>query len=170
MSLAFTRRSDYALVALATLARGERLGGVVSARQIAAEHKMPQRLVTNLLKVLQQAGLVHSRRGIQGGYALARPAEGIAVLEVIEAVDGPVRIGQCCAEDAVDTCQACRQAARCPVTRAVQELNEMVVDLLRRVSILDLVEGRVARAAGGGPGLFVERVPAMAAMGVAARR
>jgi len=164
MSLAFTKRADYALVALATLAQGERAGGVVSARQIAAEHKMPQRLVTNLLKILQQAGLVQSRRGMQGGYTLARRAEAIAVLEVIEAVDGPVRIGQCCGEDAAEACQACRQADHCPVTQSIQELNGIVVNLLRRVSILDLVEGRVSRAAARGLELFGERFPAAPAV------
>jgi Rrf2 family protein len=85
-----TSASAYAVTALAYLAR-ERPGGHVAAQAIARDESIPEPFLLKLLRPLVRAGLVRSRRGPGGGYALARDPKDITLLEVVEAVDGPLR-------------------------------------------------------------------------------
>lgn len=82
-------RTHYALRALIclTVKRGD---GVVTGAQIAAFGDIPRKYVEQVMHDLRQAGLVHSRRGKLGGYVLARDPGGISVLDVLEAVEGPL--------------------------------------------------------------------------------
>jgi Rrf2 family protein len=83
-------RTDYAVRALLTLAAsGE---GTVTGQALAAEQQLPQKFLEAILADLRRAGLVRSRRGPVGGYALARPASEIPVGEIVRAVDGPLAV------------------------------------------------------------------------------
>src|SRR5262245_49375988 len=85
-----TRASSYALAAAVYLAR-QKNGTPVSSQVMAEADGTPERFLLKLLKPLVSAGLLRSRKGPGGGYALARPAKEITLLEVVEAVDGPIR-------------------------------------------------------------------------------
>lgn len=143
--LGFTRKTDYALVALATLAeesatRGGRTGHKhLSARQIAERHGVPLPLLMNVLKDLVTGGLVTSMRGARGGYSLARVAERISVRDVIAAIEGPVKVLHCCEEDDDEACLECRVVFTCPITGSVRQLNERINEYLREVSLADLM-------------------------------
>jgi Rrf2 family protein len=78
---------DYALRAMLELAVAD---GLVKSERVAAAQDIPQKFLENILLDLRHAELVTSRRGIEGGYALARPAGEISVAEVIRAVEGPI--------------------------------------------------------------------------------
>ena len=78
---------DYALRAMLELAVAD---GLVKSERVAAAQGIPQKFLENILLDLRHAELVTSRRGIEGGYALARPAGEISVAEVIRAVEGPI--------------------------------------------------------------------------------
>ena len=81
-------KSRYAVVALAELARtGDR---PVPIAQIAERREMPVQFLEQLFTTLRRAGLLQSHRGVKGGYTLARPADEITVLEVVQALDGVV--------------------------------------------------------------------------------
>ncbi|HEY2637813.1 MAG TPA: Rrf2 family transcriptional regulator [Solirubrobacteraceae bacterium] len=80
-----TARADYAVRAVAELARA---GGAMTVDGIARAQDLPPRFLENILCELRRAGLVASRRGQAGGYALARPASSITVADVVGAVDG----------------------------------------------------------------------------------
>jgi Rrf2 family protein len=85
-----TRGCVYALRALEYVAsRGD--GGPVTARHIAEERGLPGDFLSKALQPLVRAGLLRSEKGPNGGFRLARPASRISLLEVVEAVDGPVR-------------------------------------------------------------------------------
>ena len=78
----FTKKTDYALVALATLAEETAGGpetGRLSARQISERHGMPLPVLMNVLKDLVSVGLVTSTRGSKGGYSLARDPQAITI-------------------------------------------------------------------------------------------
>src|SRR5262245_45980689 len=79
----------YALAALVHLAKGG--GRLVASHDIAAAHGLPERSLLKCLTPLVSAGVLRSVRGPNGGYRLARPPGEITLLEVIEAVEGPVR-------------------------------------------------------------------------------
>lgn len=89
--ISVTSKSRYAVVALAELARS---GGdaPVPIAQIAERRSMPVQFLEQLFSTLRRAGLLTSQRGVKGGYRLARPAEEITVLEVVQALDG--RLGE----------------------------------------------------------------------------
>jgi Rrf2 family protein len=83
-------RTDYAVRALLTLAAAGT--DTVPGPVLAAEQQLPLKFLEAILADLRRAGLVRTRRGAVGGYALARPAEAITVGEVVRAVDGPLAV------------------------------------------------------------------------------
>jgi Rrf2 family protein len=86
--ISVTSKSRYAVVAMAELARsGE---GPVPIAQIAERRGMPVQFLEQLFATLRRDGLLVSQRGVKGGYSLARPADTITVLEVVQALDGKV--------------------------------------------------------------------------------
>jgi Rrf2 family cysteine metabolism transcriptional repressor len=92
--ISVTSKSRYAVVAMAELARsGDR---PVPIAQIAERRGMPVQFLEQLFSTLRRDGLLHSQRGVKGGYTLARPPEEINVLEVVQALDG--RLGDEAAE------------------------------------------------------------------------
>jgi Rrf2 family protein len=82
-----TAKADYAVRAAVELAA---VGGLANAEQIAQAQDIPVNFLENILRDLRRAGVVESRRGQAGGYALARPADEISVADVIRAVEGPL--------------------------------------------------------------------------------
>ena len=83
-------KTDYALRATVELAAAQGSDGLVKGEQIATAQGIPLRFLENILGDLRNAGIVESRRGVEGGYLLARPAKEIALADVIRAVDGPL--------------------------------------------------------------------------------
>jgi Rrf2 family protein len=79
---------DYAIRAMVELAAAP--PGTVKVERIAAEQRIPRNFLENILLDLRHAELVASRRGIEGGYRLARPPDEISVADVIRAVEGPL--------------------------------------------------------------------------------
>jgi len=78
---------DYALRAMLELAAA---GGLVKGEQLATAQSIPQKFLESILLDLRHAELVTSRRGVDGGYALGRPAGDISLADVIRAVEGPI--------------------------------------------------------------------------------
>jgi Rrf2 family protein len=86
--ISVTSKSRYGVVALAELARsGE---APVPIAQVAERREMPVQFLEQLFSTLRRDGLLTSQRGVKGGYSLARPADQITVLEVVQALDGKV--------------------------------------------------------------------------------
>ncbi|MFT4035001.1 MAG: Rrf2 family transcriptional regulator [Patulibacter sp.] len=82
---------DYAVRAGIELAARQAVGGaLVTAEQIAEAQNIPRPFLATILQELRRAGLVDSKRGVDGGHRLARPAAHIAIADVIRAVDGPL--------------------------------------------------------------------------------
>ncbi|MBX3374673.1 MAG: Rrf2 family transcriptional regulator [Phycisphaeraceae bacterium] len=140
--LALTRKTDYALVALAELAATP---VSLSAREIAHRTELPLPLLRNLLKDLCAAGLLHSELGAQGGYRLGRAPRAISAIDVVEAVEGPIRLARCCgdqdhhaAPDRHPDDTACARAPACRIRASIHGLQSRVLDLLQRTSLADL--------------------------------
>ncbi|MBM3741146.1 MAG: RrF2 family transcriptional regulator [Actinomycetota bacterium] len=86
-------RGDYACRALLSLTLHADEEGPTSVRDIAERTALPQPYLEQILLALKGAGLVKSKRGVGGGYILARPADEIRLSEIISAVDGPISVG-----------------------------------------------------------------------------
>ena len=92
--ISVTSKSRYAVVAMAELARsGDR---PVPIAQVAERRGMPVQFLEQLFSTLRRDGLLHSQRGVKGGYTLARPPDEITVIEVVQALDG--KLGEEAAE------------------------------------------------------------------------
>jgi Rrf2 family protein len=90
--LSITTKSPYALKALTELGRQ---GGEtpVPIGELARQRGIPVQFLEQLFAVLRRAGMLKSQRGVKGGYAYAKPASEITVLEIVELLDGPLGAG-----------------------------------------------------------------------------
>jgi len=89
-----TRQADYALRAVMYLAQMNSHQRAATS-QIAEEQHIPPSFLAKIISQLSIAGLIHTSRGARGGVTLARPAEEISILEVVEAIDGPIALNEC---------------------------------------------------------------------------
>jgi len=94
-----TARGDYAVRAAVELAAAD--GAARKVSEIADAQEIPPRFLENILLALRRAGLVHSRRGAEGGFRVARPAVEITLADVLRAVEGPLANVQGVPPDAV---------------------------------------------------------------------
>lgn len=145
--LRMSRITDYGLVLLTHLAAGEP-GRLHNARELAEATHLPAPVVSKILKVLARAGFLESHRGIKGGYSLVRPAGEISVVDVIDALEGPIALTEC-------GIGACERESRCRVRAPWQRINQLVRRSLADVRLSDLVTPPIPFAAGQEP-LHVE--------------
>lgn len=137
--LQLTRKTDYALVALSHLALRRREGaGPSSARCIAEAYQLPLPLLMNILKELAQAKLVSSTRGAAGGYELAAEPDRVTLLEVIVALEGPVKLTACC-DGLPIVGQGCCAAESCPIQGAIQQLHRRMKSFFGDVTLEELL-------------------------------
>ena len=84
-----SRSTGYALVAVGYIAQNYSEGAVLAAR-VSKEYDIPLEYLLKILQQLVRANVLRSKRGPRGGFFLARPAESISMLQIVEAVDGPM--------------------------------------------------------------------------------
>lgn len=129
-----TRESDYAIRALLYLARHTE-GAPQSAMVIAEAMDIPYRFVRRILLKLNNAGLVDSVRGKQGGLKLALIPAYISLLDIARAVDPQtVTLNLCLTEP-----DACRRSPQCVVHRELARVQAMIARELASISLADLV-------------------------------
>lgn len=137
--LRVTKLTDYATVVLTVLAA--RPDAVLSAPELAEVAGLEVPTVAKLLKPLAQAGLVDGFRGANGGYRLARAAEAISLVEIVEAMEGPLGMTEC----SLHTGQ-CGIEHSCGVRANWRRINDVVADALREVTLAQMLAPPVARA------------------------
>jgi FeS assembly SUF system regulator len=140
--LRLARLTDYAIVVLAHMARHAHLC-VHPATELAAETGVPLPTVQKVLKTLAGAGLVESRRGARGGYALAADPAGTTLLTVIERLEGPIGLTDCAIASVVESATGgCSDHDHCVVGDHWPVLNEAVRGALDGVTLLTLARRR----------------------------
>ena len=128
-------RGDYASRALLSLALHSDEGGPTSVRDIAERTGLPQPYLEQILLAVKGAGLVRSKRGVGGGYTLARPPQEITLADIIAAVEGPAPT----LSDDHDHCEG-----HCVLQEVWVELDEESRKVLGRVTLGDLVQRTLA--------------------------
>jgi len=128
-----TRQADYAVRAVLHLARaGNAERSATSA--IAKEQKIPPSFLAKIISQLSIAGLLHTSRGARGGVTLAREPREITLLEVVEAIDGPIQLNECVANDG-----ACTFEDNCPIRSVWCNAQDELVGRLRTTNFSDLM-------------------------------
>lgn len=133
--LQLTKRTEYGLIALIHMA--DRCGHVVSVREIGEHYPIPKRLLAEVVKDLARAGLVESQRGAQGGYALARSADGITLGDVVVALEGAPLVASC-ESHARDGAPTCEVEPVCPIRSPLHRLREGIWRLMERTTLRSL--------------------------------
>lgn len=127
-----TKQADYAVRAILHLARNR--GARTATGMIAAEQHIPPSFLAKIVAQLSVVGLLNTSRGAQGGVSLARDPKDITLLEVIEAIDGPIRLNDCVGEDHA----SCFLAETCPLRSVWSEAQERLVAHLKQVNFADM--------------------------------
>lgn len=126
------KRADYAVRAMLVLAHPGRPGRS-KAREIAEEMAIPETFVPQILAELVRAGLASSHAGPDGGYALARPASEISLLDAVQAVEPHVRSTECILRGG-----PCRWEDRCAVHEPWARGQDALLDELAATSFAEL--------------------------------
>ena len=138
--LALTKKAGYGLIAMTHLAQMPP-GKLASAREISRLFGVPTALLMNVLKELAAAGYVESVRGVRGGYRLARSPDRINMADLVESLDGPVRLSECVAAGRQQDQECtCKEMASCPVTDPVHRIHRRLHDFLKKVTLAEIVE------------------------------
>jgi FeS assembly SUF system regulator len=135
-----TSLADYAVVVMAAAARRP-AGASLSAGLLAEETGVPLPTAQKVMGRLASAGLLLSARGSGGGFRLARPAAGISLADIIEAVEGPIAMTNC-VEGSV---QDCALEGSCRVKPHLHIANDAVRNALQGVSLATLASAPSAR-------------------------
>jgi Rrf2 family protein len=127
-----TRQADYAVRAVLHLARNGDQRTATSA--IAEEQRIPPSFLAKIVSQLSIAGLLHTSRGARGGVTLARNPKDITLLEVIEAIDGPIQLNECVGENG-----SCSFDDECPLRPVWCEAQEDLITRLKSANFADMV-------------------------------
>lgn len=127
-----TRQADYAVRAMTYLAQ---LGPDVRAAtgRIAQEKSIPPSFLAKIVSQLSVAGLLQTSRGARGGVSLAKPASDISLLDVVEAIDGPILLNDC-----VSDISNCNYTEDCPLKDVWCDAQRMLVDHLSKANFAEL--------------------------------
>jgi Rrf2 family protein len=128
-----TRQADYAVRAVLHLARsGNAERSATSA--IAREQNIPPSFLAKIISQLSIAGLLHTSRGARGGVTLARDPKDITLLEVVEAIDGPIQLNECVGDNG-----ACAFDKDCPIKPVWCDAQEELVRRLKGTNFADML-------------------------------
>lgn len=130
-------RGDYASRALVSLALHGGTEGPTPVRDIAERTGLPQPYLEQILLALKGAGLVRSKRGVGGGYVLARDPGEITLADVVRAVDGPITLGDF-GEPHRDG--ACDHEGQCVLLAVWHNVGSAMRQLLEDYTVADITE------------------------------
>ena len=114
----------------------------MSAREVSGATRVPLPILTNILKTLAGAGMVVSERGVNGGYSLARAADGITLFDLVSAIEGPFHLIQCIVHSDNAGKSGCELEPCCPIRLPALRVHDRMKDFLRSVTLTDLMENQ----------------------------
>lgn len=128
-----TRRADYAVRTMLDVARVQP-GAMALTHEVAARQGIPTPFLAKIVLSLTRGGLLKSFRGSGGGIVLAKSAEEISLLRIVEAVDGPIAMNRC-----VLWPEECSRSPLCPVHQIWCETREALAERLDGTSLAAMV-------------------------------
>jgi Rrf2 family protein len=134
-----TNKGKYGLKALVYLARlppGETAFGA----DIAEANRIPRKFLEAILLEMRNNGLIRSKKGPGGGYALAIPPDKISIGRIVRAIDGPIAPIRCASRTAYQPCDDCESVATCTVRLAMLEVRDAMAAVLDRTTLAELAQ------------------------------
>jgi Rrf2 family iron-sulfur cluster assembly transcriptional regulator len=142
-----TRQADYAVRSMIHLAELPLNNGRVSTATISEAEAIPLPFLTKVISRLATAGLVTTSRGMGGGVSLARPPDEITLLQVVEAVDGPIVLNHCLLRSGT-----CEREPFCAAHDVWAEVQTHFVQELNAVTMRELAERQAEKRKSKGNG------------------
>lgn len=134
-----SQRGEYALRALLVLGLHYDAEEVVSIHTISTEQNIPRKFLEQILNDLKSTGAVESKRGVAGGYRLARRPEEITLAAMIRHLEGALAPVSCVSERFYEKC-TCPNESRCAIRNVMKEVRHAIVEILERVTVAELCE------------------------------
>jgi Rrf2 family protein len=130
-------KADYAVRAMIELVEGAE-DAPLKGEVVSQSQDIPVRFLENILSELRHAGLVHSRRGTDGGYWLAKPPDAITIADIIRAADGPLATVRGEPADELDYAEDAK-----PLQEVWIALRANIREVLETVTLADVVGGQL---------------------------
>ena len=140
-----TNKGKYGLKAMLHLAR-LRENEIAQVAQVAEANNIPKKFLDQIFADLRRVGLVHSKKGKAGGYALSKPASEIKAGEIIRAIDGPIAPFLCASATAYRPCGDCDENV-CDVRRLMVEARNALSSVLDTKTLADMLVRRDVKVA-----------------------
>ena len=136
-----SKRGEYGLRAMIDLARSgkENPAGLVQIKDISEREKIPTKFLEQILLSLKNAGMLHSRMGIGGGYYLARPADKISLGQIFRTLDGPVAPIRCVSHMAYEPC-GCPDEDTCGLRLVMGDVRNAIAGILDNTTLADVTK------------------------------
>ena len=131
-------RGEYALRALLVLGLHYDQP-LVRIQTISEEQNISKRFLEQILNDLKSAGMVQSRRGVMGGYRLAKSPQEITIAAVVRHIDGALAPVSCVSERFYEKC-SCPDESRCAIRSAMKEVRDAIVRVVEHITIADLCD------------------------------
>jgi Rrf2 family protein len=112
---------------------------VVRIQAISDQQNIPKRFLEQILNDLKSAGFVQSKRGVAGGYRLAKKPEQISLAAVVRHVEGALAPVSCVSERFYESC-SCPDESRCAIRSVMKEVRDAIVKILEGVTIAELCQ------------------------------
>jgi Rrf2 family protein len=136
------RRVDYGLRAVIYLSNQDP-AKCCSITEIAEQQRVPRKFLEKIIQDLTRSGLIKSKRGACGGYALARSPDAISFFDVVQAIEGPIAVNAC-----LDEHLGCDQLPRCTMVGVWSDVQRKVTEVLTQTTIADLTRAPCAASTG----------------------
>lgn len=133
-----TKKGKYGLKALVDLARLAP-GETAFVSEIALRNNIPKKFLDTILLELRNAGILRSKKGPGGGYALSHPASAIRIGHAIRVLDGPLAPIRCASRTAYEACDDCADPEACQVRRAMTEVRDAIASILDTMTLEQFV-------------------------------
>ncbi len=136
-----SKRGEYGLRAMIMMAAPTEDGHprTVQIKEISQREKIPAKFLEQILLALKNAGLLHSKMGVGGGYYLARPAKDISFGQIIRVLDGPLAPVKCVSQMAYEPC-GCPDEETCGLRLVMGDVRNAISDLLDGTSLADATD------------------------------
>ncbi len=140
-----SKRGEYGLRAMIVLAGPAKTSSlpVVQIKEIAEREQISAKFLEQILLALKNAGILHSKMGIGGGYYLARPASEITLGQIFRVLDGPVAPIKCVSQMSYEPC-GCPDEQTCGLRLVMGDVRNAIADILDHTSLADVTKRQAA--------------------------
>ena len=137
----FSKKSEYALRALIELTANYNQAMPVQRTQLAQEQRIPLGFLEGILLILKNAGILTSRRGVDGGFRLLKSPGDVTLGHIIRTLDGPLAPICCVSQTAYQKCEDCPYADKssCPIQSVMLDVRNAIASILDHYTLEDFV-------------------------------